>query len=98
MFPTQYHSRDRRGWYISSDQPHIPLYAGGSLLAPGEVLRESDLKALRGGRAWVVTSSSGWGGWGLYVPPRWKKLGDERFPEVYAFQNDVRVICYEIPK
>jgi len=98
MFPTLFHSRNREGWYVYSDRPEIPYYAGGSIIMDKEILFDQDMNALRTKRAWVVTTSGNWARWGLYIPPKWVKISEQRFPEVYAFQNDVKVLCYEIPE
>jgi hypothetical protein len=94
MFPTLFHSHAREDWYVYSDRPVVPYYAGGSILRDQEILFDAQIDAIRSKRAWVVTSSGGWARWGLYIPPSWKKTSEERFPEIYAFQNDVKVICY----
>jgi hypothetical protein len=64
----------------------------------GETFFDDDMDAVRAKRAWVITSSGDWARWGLYIPPKWTKIAEQRFPEVYAFQNDVKVLCYVIPE
>ena len=94
MFPCALPFADREGWYVYSDRPEIPYYAGGSFIMDGEILFDADMNAIRTERAWVMTSSSDWARWGLYIPPTWIRSTERRFPEVYAFQGDVVVICY----
>jgi len=95
MFPTLFHSRNREGWYVYSDRPEVPYYAGGSMLTDKEILFDQDMDWVQAKRAWMITTSGGWARWGLYIPPAWTKANEERFREVYAFQNDVVVICYQ---
>jgi len=94
MFPTLFHSQNRQGWYVYSDRAEIPYYASGSILRSREILFDRDMEAVCTERAWIITTSGNWARWGLYIPPSWVKVSEERFPEVYAFQNDVVVICY----
>jgi hypothetical protein len=98
MFPTLYHARGRAGWHIYSNRAEIPHYVGGPVIMPGDIFFDADMDALRTRRAWVVTSSGDWAGWPMYIPPQWVKTEEQRFQEVYAFQNDVKVLCYEIPE
>ncbi len=94
LFPTLFHSRNREGWHVYSDRPQLLHYTGGPVIIAGDVFSRQDVDAVRTERAWVITSSGKWGGWGMYLPPSWVKTEEQRFREVYAFQNDVVVTCY----
>jgi hypothetical protein len=94
MFPTKFHSCNREGWHVYSDRREIPYYAGGSLITDGDIFYEADMDAVRAKRAWVITTSGNWARWALYIPPKWVRTAEQRFEEVYSFQNDVVVICY----
>jgi hypothetical protein len=99
MYPTMFYSARQEGWFLYSNRPEIPYYAGGNtIVTEKEIMFDKEMDAVRAKRAWIVTSSGGWARWGLYIPPSWKKTAEERFPEIYAFQDDVKVICYEIPE
>jgi hypothetical protein len=98
MFPTLFHSRHRAGWYVYSDRPAVPYYAGGSMLTDTEVLFDRDMDAVQAKRAWIVTTAGDWARWGMHIPATWVKTSEARFREVYAFQSDVTVDCYEIPR
>ncbi len=98
MLPTLYHSGQREGWYVYSGRWAIPYYAGGSILTNKEILLDEQMSALRTKHAWVVTSSGGWAGWHLFIPSPWIQTSERRFREVYSFQDDVKVLCYEIPE
>ncbi|MGA2254544.1 MAG: hypothetical protein ABSG53_07785 [Thermoguttaceae bacterium] len=97
MFPTLFHSRSRQGWFVYTDWPVIPFFAGGSMLADDEILFEQQMQSLRTKRAWIVTTSGSWGCWGMFIPSHWTKTSEERFPEVFACPTDVTIVCYEIP-
>ena len=97
-FPTQFHLKDRQDWHIYSNRAELPHYAGGPVIMEGEILSDRDMDALRAERAWVITSSGRWARWRVHIPSWWIKTDEQRFREVYAFQNDVRVVCYSIPK
>jgi hypothetical protein len=98
LFPALYHARQREGWHVYSNRPELPHYAAGPVIVAGDIFSDHDMDAVRAKRAWVVTSSGDWAGWGLYIPPAWLQTSEQRFPEVYGFQNDVKVLCYEIPE
>ncbi len=98
LFPTHYHARDREGWHVCSNRPTLPYYVGGPVIRPGDIFSHRDMDAVRAKRAWVITTSGGWARWPMYIPPKWVKTEEQRFQEVYAFQNDVEVDCYAIPE
>ncbi len=94
MFPTLFHSRQREGWRVYSNQLEISFYAGGSILTPEDVFSAGDMDKIRTERVWVITSSGSWAGWGMYIPPTWISISRQQFREVYGFQYDVVVVCY----
>ena len=66
-FPMLYHAGNRKDWHVYGEE-ELLHYVGGPGIVASERVDRSSMDAIDSKRAWVVTTSGGWGRRDMYIP------------------------------
>lgn len=95
-FPAQYYLRDRLTCHLYSSGAAISHNQGGPFTVPEDLINFEQIDNARSGRVWVI--SGGWSPAMVPIPQDWRSENRKTFPEVYAFQGNITVESFVVPR
>jgi hypothetical protein len=96
--PLLYYTGVASNWHVYSDGTPFPHYVGPQVLVPEEVFRDDQMRRIRAGRVWLVTTSGGWPNEKTSIPPHWRPEKEKRFRDLFGMPTDYAIQTYSVSK